>query len=103
MDQIYPKSVSPAQNRKIAFSHAFMVITYYIKLFFTGADRHSCILMSFLLLAAETKWAKEKNKMIPFWVIKPEEKRNSATIMIPVDGKWTVFLVKLKLPGESFN
>ena len=32
-----------------------MVITYYIKLFRTGADRHNGILMSLLLLVTETK------------------------------------------------
>ena len=32
-----------------------MVITYYIKLFRTRADRHNGILMSLLLLATETK------------------------------------------------
>ena len=31
-----------------------MVIAYYIKLFRTGADRHNGILMSLLLLVAET-------------------------------------------------
>ena len=31
-----------------------MVVTYYIKLFRTGADRHNGILMSLLLLVAET-------------------------------------------------
>ena len=31
-----------------------MVVTYYIKLFHTGADRHNGILMSLLLLVAET-------------------------------------------------
>ena len=31
-----------------------MVVTYYIKLFRTGADRHNSILMSLLLLVAET-------------------------------------------------
>ena len=30
-----------------------MVVTYYIKLFRTGADRHKSILMSLLLLVAE--------------------------------------------------
>ena len=30
-----------------------MVITYYIKLFRTGADRHKSILMSLLILVAE--------------------------------------------------
>ena len=46
--------VSPIENRKIALSRASMVITYYIKLFRTGADRHNGILMSLLLLVAET-------------------------------------------------
>ena len=31
-----------------------MAVTYYIKLFRTGADRHNDILMSVLLLVAET-------------------------------------------------
>ena len=31
-----------------------MVVTYYIKLFHAGADRHNGILMSLLLLVAET-------------------------------------------------
>ena len=34
---------------------------------------------------------------------KTEEKQNSADIMISVDGKRTVFPVKLKLQGESFE
>ena len=33
---------------------ATIVVTYYIKLFRTGADRHNDILMSLLLLVAET-------------------------------------------------
>ena len=32
-----------------------MVVTYYIKLFRTGADRYNGILMSLLLLVAEKK------------------------------------------------
>ena len=32
-----------------------------------------------------------------------EEKQNSATIMVSVDGEGTVFLVKLKLQRESFE
>ena len=32
-----------------------MVVTYYIKLFRTGADKHNGILMSLFLLVAETK------------------------------------------------
>ena len=31
---------------------------------------------------------------------KTEEKQNGATIMIPVDRKWTVFPVKSKSQGE---
>ena len=31
-----------------------MAVTYYVKLFRTGTDRHDGILMSFLLLVAET-------------------------------------------------
>ena len=41
-------------NAKIALLHASMVVTYFIKLFRTGADRHSGILMSLLLLVAKT-------------------------------------------------
>ena len=39
---------------KIALLRASMVVTYYIKLFRTGADRHGGILMSLLLLVLET-------------------------------------------------
>ena len=42
-------------NAKIALLRASMVVTYYIKLFRTGADRHKGILMSLLLLVAETE------------------------------------------------
>ena len=38
-------------NTKIAFLCACMVVTYYIKLFGTGADRHNGILMHLLLVA----------------------------------------------------
>ena len=41
-------------NTKITLLRASMVVTYYIKLFRTGADRHNSILMSLLLLVAET-------------------------------------------------
>ena len=41
-------------NAKIALLRASMVVTYYIKLFRTGADRHNGILMSLLFLVAET-------------------------------------------------
>ena len=41
-------------NSKIALLRASMVVTYYIKLFRTGANRHNSILMSLLLLVSET-------------------------------------------------
>ena len=51
--QICLKWVFPLKNRKIALVRASTVVTYYIKLFHTGADRHNGFLMSLLLLAAE--------------------------------------------------
>ena len=42
-------------NATIALLGASMVVIYYIKLFRTRADRHNDILMSLLLLVAETK------------------------------------------------
>ena len=42
-----------ANARHFALLRAPMVVTYYIKLFRTGADRHNGILMSLLLLVAE--------------------------------------------------
>ena len=39
-----------------------MVITYYIRLFHKGDDRHKGILMSLLLLFAERKRAKTKKE-----------------------------------------
>ena len=50
MDQICPKRVFQVENGKIALVRAPMVITYYVKLFRTGADRHN----SLDLLVAET-------------------------------------------------
>ena len=41
-------------DAKIALLHASMVVTYYIKLFRTGADRLNGILISLLLLTAKT-------------------------------------------------
>ena len=46
---------------------------------------------------------KQKKKMMPFLGKKAEENQNSAAIMISVDGKGTVFPVKLKLQGKSFE
>ena len=42
-------------NAKIALLRASMVVTYYVKFFWTEADRHNGILMSLLLLDTETK------------------------------------------------
>ena len=50
-----PKRIFPLENGKVALLRVSMVVTYYIKLFRTGADRHNGILMSHLLLVAETK------------------------------------------------
>ena len=41
-------------NAKIALLRASMVVTYHIKVFQTGANRHNGISMSLLLLVAET-------------------------------------------------
>ena len=44
-----------------------MVVTYYVKLFHTGADRNNSILMCLLLPVAETKidlYSKKKNLLI---------------------------------------
>ena len=49
-----PEKGISVENGKIALVRASMVVTYYIKVFRTGADRHNNILMSFLLLVAET-------------------------------------------------
>ena len=43
------------QKQKIVLLHSPVVITYYIKPFHKGADKHKLILMSLLRLAAETK------------------------------------------------
>ena len=53
-DQICPNSKFPVEKRKIAHVRASMMVTYYSKLFRTGADRHNGILMYLLLLVAET-------------------------------------------------
>ena len=42
-------------NAEIALLRVFMVVPYYIKLLRTGSDRRNGILMSLLLLVAETK------------------------------------------------
>ena len=47
----------PVENGKFALVRASMVLTYYFKLFHTGADRHNgiSISMSLLLLVAKTE------------------------------------------------
>ena len=42
------------ENGKIALVRASMFVTYYIKLFLTGVDRHNDTLMSLLFLITET-------------------------------------------------
>ena len=49
-----PEKGISVENGKTALVRASMVVTYYIKVFRIGADRHNNILMSFLLLVAET-------------------------------------------------
>ena len=58
LHQICPKRVFPVVNGKVALVRGSMIVSYYIKLLLTVAERHNSILMSFLLLVAETmKWA----------------------------------------------
>ena len=45
---------------------------------------------------------KRKKENDSFLRKKAEEKQNSATTMISVDGKGTVFPMQFKLQGESF-
>ena len=49
------------------------------------------------------KLGKEKKQNDTFLKKKAEEQQNSATTMISVDGKGTIFPMKLKLHGESFE
>ena len=58
-DQIYPRREFLLENGKIALKRASTVVIYYIKLFRTGANRHNGILMSLLLLDAETIMIKD--------------------------------------------
>ena len=55
------------KNAKIALLRASMVVTYYIKLFRTGAGRHNGILMSLLLLVAETNILETKREQL--WIL----------------------------------
>ena len=60
--------------------------------------------MVFYTLALQFYWKNEQKKKEDdtFLRKKNEEKQNSATIRTSVDGKWTVFPIKLKLQVESF-
>ena len=60
--------------------------------------------MVFYTLFLQFYWKMgKKKKTIPFWRTKTEEKQNSATIIISVDGKETASPVKLKLREKSFE
>ena len=59
------------------------------------------MLYTFVLQFYLENW--QKKKMITFWEKKAEQKQNSAIRTISVDGKETVFPVKLKLQGELFK
>ena len=48
------KLVFQTETWKLLFLRASMVVTYYFKLFQTRVDRHNGILLSLLLLVAET-------------------------------------------------
>ena len=62
------------------------------------------MILHFLILQFYFKNEQNKtNKKKPFLRKKAEEKQNSATTMIFVDGKGSVFPMKLKLQGESFE
>ena len=60
------------------------------------------MIFHFLVLQVYLKNGQNK-KNDTFLRKKAEEKQNSATTMISVDGKGTVFPMKLKLQGESFE
>ena len=57
----------------------------------------------FLVLQFYLKNGQRKKENDTFLKKKAEERQNSATTMISVDGKGTVFLMKLILQGESFE
>ena len=57
----------------------------------------------FLFLQFYLKNMQKKKRKWHLSEEKTEEKQNSATTMISVDGKGTVFPMKLKLQGESFE
>ena len=52
------------ENGKIALVRASMIVTHYIKPFRREADRHNGILMSLLLLVAETTIDCKKSRIV---------------------------------------
>ena len=99
MDQICPKRVFPVENRKIAFVRAPMVVTYYVKLFCMGADRHNNISISLLLLFAETIryhiWKPSNSDGICLHV-KVGDSRNFVTINTYVPAVWLEMTLDLR-------
>ena len=67
-----------------------MVVNYYIKLFHERADKHNCILMSFLILVAEA---------FSKYLVKP--------ITTVSTGYWRRFLLVkfsfVKIPGDIYK
>ena len=62
-------------NAKIAFLRASMVVTYYIKLFRMGPDRCNGVLMTLLLLVAETEYINHCNRDFRLLCLKWNETR----------------------------
>ena len=54
MSKVCPRRVFPVKNGKSALVCVTIVVTYYSKLFSTGAGRYNRVLMSLLPLVAET-------------------------------------------------
>ena len=61
------------------------------------------MMFHFLVLQFYLKMGKSEKENDAFLKKKGEEKQNRATTMISVDAKGTVFPVKLKLQGGSFE
>ena len=58
--------------------------------------------LHFVLTMLLKEWEKEKRRRC-ISEKKTEEKQNSVTIMMSIDAKGTVFPVRLKLEGKSFE
>ena len=61
------------------------------------------MMFHFLVLQFYFKNGQNKKENDTFLKKEAKEKKNSATTMISVDGKGTVFPMKLELQGESFE